>query len=161
MDFAETHLLDFSKDFDVTLLDQIILIAYDGKHPNRSAANDFLVRMKDHPDMWKRADAILESSKQSITKQFGLQILESAICTRWKILPLDQREGIRNYVISKIMALSSDENTSSSKRTLGSDDIALIKEIICICPCDKDENFFFCKFSTLNNFNNSIMGYRS
>jgi hypothetical protein len=65
------------------LLDQIVVIAMDGSHPQRSKANEFLVMMKDHPgrrnrfiatyswlanygtDMWKRADAILESQGSS------------------------------------------------------------------------------------------------
>ena len=107
MEQTEAHLLDFSKEFDIDLLDQIVAIAYDGAHPNRSAANDFLVKMKEHPEMWRRADAILEGSKQATSRYFGLQVLDSAISTRWKILPGEQREGIRNYVISKIISLSS------------------------------------------------------
>ena len=106
MDAAAAHLLDFSKTFDISLLDQIVLIAMDGLHPQRPAANEFLVRMKEHPDMWKRADSILETSKQIATKFFGLQVLGETINTRWKILPLDQREGIRNYIVGKIISLS-------------------------------------------------------
>eukprot|EP01035_Chromulina_nebulosa_P018594 gene18594-24321_t len=75
MDAAAAHLLDFTKPFDCTLLDQILLIAMDGNNPQRQAANEFLVRIKEHPDMWKRVDAILESSTQLTTKIFGLQIL--------------------------------------------------------------------------------------
>ena len=109
MDAAATHLLDFSKPFDSSLLDQIVSIAMDGLHPQRPAANEFLVRMKEHPDMWKRADAILETSKQLATKFFGLQVLSETINTRWKVLPLDQRDGIRNYIVGKIISVSSTE----------------------------------------------------
>ena len=97
MEQTEAHLLDFSKEFDIDLLDQIVAIAYDGAHPNRSAANDFLVKMKEHPEMWRRADAILEGSKQATSRYFGLQVLDSAISTRWKILPPNR---IRNSIIS-------------------------------------------------------------
>ncbi|CAM9165729.1 unnamed protein product [Ectocarpus fasciculatus] len=107
MDLAAAHLLDFSKDFDITLMDQLVMIAMDGSHPQRSGANEFLVKMKDHPEMWKRADAILERSKNEATKFFGLQVLSEAIMTRWKVIPSDQREGIRNYVVGKIIGLSS------------------------------------------------------
>jgi exportin-1 len=107
MDVAASHLLDFSKEFDITLLDQIVIIAFDGSHPQRSNANDFLVRMQGHPDMWKRVDAILERSTNELTKFFGLQVLSDAIATRWKVIPVDQREGIRNYVVGKIISLSS------------------------------------------------------
>jgi exportin-1 len=106
MDAAAAHLLDFSKEFDIKLLDQIVTIAFDPNHRQRAAANEFLVRMKDHPEIWKRADAILESSDNLATRFFGLQVLGDAILTRWKIIPNDQREGIRNYVIGKIITLS-------------------------------------------------------
>jgi hypothetical protein len=49
MDLAAKHLLDFNIPFDVALLDQIVVIAMDGSHPQRSKANEFLVMMKDHP----------------------------------------------------------------------------------------------------------------
>ena len=65
MDLAAKHLLDFSIPFDVALLDQIVAVAMDGAHPQRNKANEFLVLIKDHPDMWKRADAVLESEASS------------------------------------------------------------------------------------------------
>jgi hypothetical protein len=46
MDAAAAHLLDFSKPFDCTLLDQIVAIAMDGLNTQRAAANEFLVRLK-------------------------------------------------------------------------------------------------------------------
>jgi hypothetical protein len=49
METAAKHLLDFSIPFDVALLDQIVVIAMDGVHPQRSKANEFLVLIKDHP----------------------------------------------------------------------------------------------------------------
>lgn len=107
MEKAVSHLLDFSKDFDIVLLDQIIDIAFSSSHPQRAAANEFLLQIKDHPDMWKRADAILENSRNPLTRFFGLQVLGDAILSRWKVIPVEQREGIRNYVVSKIITLSS------------------------------------------------------
>lgn len=115
MEAAAAHLLDFSKPFDCTLLDQIVLISQDPKHPHRSGANEFLVRMKDHPDMWRRADAILDSSQNPATKFFGLQVLTEAINTHWKVIPQDQREGIRNYIVTKIIQLSSSEESMKTQ----------------------------------------------
>jgi exportin-1 len=107
MEAAAAHLLNFSQPFDCSLLDQIVMIAMDGSHPQRGAANEFLVGMKDHPDMWRRALDILETSKQVQAKFFGLQVLGEAINTHWKVIPAEQREGIRAYVVEKIIALSS------------------------------------------------------
>jgi hypothetical protein len=71
MDAAAAHLLDFSKPFDITLLEQIVAIAFEANHPMQSKACEFLVKIKEHPDMWKRADAILETAKDQSTKYFG------------------------------------------------------------------------------------------
>lgn len=111
MEAAAAHLLNFSQPFDCELLEQIVAIAMDGSHPQRPAANEFLVKMKDHPDMWKRADAILETAKREETKYFGLQVLTEAINTHWKVIPEDDRNGIRSYVITKIVGLSSSDES--------------------------------------------------
>lgn len=111
MEQAAAHLLNFSQPFDCTLLDQIVLIAMNSSHPQRPAANEFLVRMKEHPDMWRRADAILETSQQEATRFFGLQVLAEAITTHWKVIPVEQREGIRNYIVTKIITLSSTDES--------------------------------------------------
>ena len=44
------------------------------------------------------------------TRFFGLQVLQETISTRWQILPLDQREGIRNYIVTKIISLSNNDD---------------------------------------------------
>eukprot|EP01038_Epipyxis_sp_PR26KG_P012132 gene12132-16243_t len=117
MEAAAAHLLNFSQPFDCALLDQIVLIAMDGSNPNRSAANAFLVKMKENPDMWRRADAILEVSKQQATKFFGLQVLSETINTHWKIIPQEQREGIRSYIVNKILVLSSSDESMLQNNT--------------------------------------------
>jgi exportin-1 len=47
-----------------------------------------------------------------------LQILETLIKTRWKILPTEEQTGIKSFVVSKIVALSSDEDTLRKQKTL-------------------------------------------
>lgn len=71
MDEAAAHLLDFSKPLDIALLEQVVAIAFDSNHAMRGKANEFLVKMKEHPEMWKRADAIIETAKEPYTKFFG------------------------------------------------------------------------------------------
>ena len=73
-DQAAAHLLDFSKDFDARLLEQLVLVAVDGTHQSREAAHEFLVKLKERPDMWRRADAIVETSTGLCTKVRGLQL---------------------------------------------------------------------------------------
>ena len=109
MDVAAAPLLAFSRPFDCSLLDQITSIWSDGANPQRPAADAFLTRLGENQDMWKRADAILESSKNDSSKFFILMVLKTTINTRWKIIPVDQREGVRNYIVGKIIALSSSD----------------------------------------------------
>jgi exportin-1 len=111
MDAAAAHLLDASVPFDSALLDQIVLIAMDGSHPQRVAANEWLVKMRDESEMWRRADAIFDQSKEIATKFYGLQVLSETINTKWKIIPQDQREGVRNYVVGKILSFSSTDES--------------------------------------------------
>jgi exportin-1 len=64
-------------------------------------AQEVLTTLKDHPDAWTRVDTILEYSSNQQTKYYALQILESVIKTRWKVLPRPQCEGkiIKKLVI--------------------------------------------------------------
>ena len=107
METAASHLLDFSKPFDTDLLDQIFEIAMNSSHPQRPQANEFLVMLKDNPDIWRRSNEILETSKQDSSKFFALQVLSDVINFRWKVIPADQREGIRNYIVGKIISVTS------------------------------------------------------
>ncbi len=50
-----------------------------------------------------QVDAILEFSTNQQTKYYALQILESVIKTRWKILPRNQCEGIKKYIVGLII----------------------------------------------------------
>eukprot|EP00588_Corethron_pennatum_P010446 CAMPEP_0194267448 /NCGR_PEP_ID=MMETSP0169-20130528/1937_1 /TAXON_ID=218684 /ORGANISM="Corethron pennatum, Strain L29A3" /LENGTH=1097 /DNA_ID=CAMNT_0039008281 /DNA_START=91 /DNA_END=3384 /DNA_ORIENTATION=+ len=112
-----TQRLDFSvSEFDVPLLDSVVASAYDTTSPQRAAANSALMRLQECPDLWTRADAILERSTRPDARFFGLQILDDAIRSRWKILPAEQRTGIRNYVVGKVIAMSSDENTAGREK---------------------------------------------
>lgn len=39
----------------------------------------------------------------------GLQILEKLVRTKWKALPADQQQGIRNFIVQVTVDISSDE----------------------------------------------------
>jgi exportin-1 len=117
MEAAAAKLLDLTQQpFDVALLDEVVAATYDPHHPHQNDANLLLMRVKEHPEMWTRADTILEQSKSSQGRFFGLQVLEDAIATRWKILPQQQRDGIKNYIVSKIISLSQSEESMQQNR---------------------------------------------
>lgn len=113
---ALQHLLDPNIEFDIALLDKVVSTAYDPSNPQRSAANDVLMKLQENPDLWTKADGILERAQNPQSRFFGLQILDDAIRVRWKILPAEQREGIKSYVVGKVIAMSSSEESMSRER---------------------------------------------
>lgn len=82
----------------------------------RSQAQKVLTQLKEHPDAWTRVDTILEYSRSQQTKFFALLILEDVIKFKWRALPREQCEGIKNYVVNLAIKLSSDEATLHRER---------------------------------------------
>jgi exportin-1 len=82
MEEARRRLLDYSQEFDVALLDKIATMAYDPSSSMRAAANTCLMSMQESPDLWTRADGILEHSTNATARFFALQVLDDAIKTR-------------------------------------------------------------------------------
>ena len=102
-------LLDFSQPLDVALLDQAVDEFFGGRA--RKEIQEVLVKLQEHPDSWLRVDTILEQSSSPNTKVLALNILESTIKTRWRVLPLEQREGVKKFIIDKIIQMSSNPET--------------------------------------------------
>ncbi|KAG0245961.1 CRM1 C terminal-domain-containing protein [Mortierella sp. GBAus27b] len=111
-------ILDFNRDFDVDLLDRVVQTFYSGSGPDHKLAQQILTQFQDHPDAWRRVDSILDRSKFSQTKFLALAILEKLVQTRWKLLPPEQCQGIRNFVVGLIVKLSSDETNLVREKTL-------------------------------------------
>ncbi|CCA66905.1 probable CRM1-nuclear export factor, exportin [Serendipita indica DSM 11827] len=102
-------ILDFSKEVDVSLIDRVVEAGFTGSGQEQRAAQHVLAQFQEHPDAWQRVPLILESSSNSQAKFIGLQILEKLIMTRWKVIPDDQRAGIRNFIVGLTIKLASDE----------------------------------------------------
>ncbi|KAK3751473.1 hypothetical protein QZH41_009183, partial [Actinostola sp. cb2023] len=105
-----SQLLDFTQKLDINLLDNVVSWFYCSVGPQQKVAGQILTQLKQHPDAWTRVDTILEFSTNQETKYFALQILEIVIKTRWKILPDEQREGIKKYIVGLIIKISSDSS---------------------------------------------------
>ncbi len=124
---AATRLLDMNHPLDVNLFDQVIQATYDPHHPQQSEANNLLVRIKEHPHMWSRADTILEGASTTQGQFFGVQLLEDVIMTKWKVLPVRQRDDMKNYMVAKIISLSeTEESMRANKVLLGKMDQVLV-----------------------------------
>jgi exportin-1 len=82
MEEALQRLLSTTEEFDTALLDQVVAAAYDPVNPQRAAANTVLMTLQENPDLWTKADGILERANNPQSRFFGLQILDDAIRTR-------------------------------------------------------------------------------
>lgn len=80
-------------------------------------AQTVLTQFQDHPDAWQRVPEILERSSNTQTKYVALQIMDKLIKTRWKVLPDEQRTGIRNFVVGVIVKSSEDDQTMKREKS--------------------------------------------
>lgn len=110
-------LLDFNQKLDIGLLDSVVVSMYAGNGETQRIAQEVLTTLKEHPDAWTRVDTILEYSSNQQTKYYALQILEQVIKTRWKVLPRNQCEGIKKYIVALIIKTSSDPETLEHNKT--------------------------------------------
>ncbi|EIN03634.1 hypothetical protein PUNSTDRAFT_47982 [Punctularia strigosozonata HHB-11173 SS5] len=110
-------ILDFNQEFDVGLLDKIVMAFYTGAGAEQQQAQQILTRFQEDPNSWTRVPDILERSSFPQSKYIGLQILEKLILTRWKTLPDGQRQGIRNFIIGITVKIASDETSLRKEKT--------------------------------------------
>ncbi|KAI0035982.1 putative CRM1-nuclear export factor, exportin [Vararia minispora EC-137] len=122
-------LLDFTKDFDPQLLDQVVSALYSGSgNKEQQLAQQVLTQFQDSQDAWTRVPDIMERCTYPQTKFIGLAILEKLINTRWKTLPEAQRQGVRNFVVGLTVKVSSDEETLRREKTyIGKLNLALVQ----------------------------------
>uniref|UniRef100_A0A7I4EZM4 Importin N-terminal domain-containing protein n=1 Tax=Physcomitrium patens TaxID=3218 RepID=A0A7I4EZM4_PHYPA len=82
----------------------------------RAAAERVLRQLQEHPDTWTRVVTILQNSSIPNSKFYALQVLEGVIKYRWNALPVEQRDGIKNYISDLIVQLSSNEASFRTER---------------------------------------------
>ncbi|KAG1438934.1 hypothetical protein G6F56_012465 [Rhizopus delemar] len=109
-------ILDFSKELDVNLLDQVVMTFFSGSGQEQQVAQQILTQFQDHEEAWTKVDGILEKSNSPQTKFIALQILEKFIQTRWNTLPSDSRNAIRYFIVNVIVQQSSDESNLIKQR---------------------------------------------
>ncbi|KAF9127184.1 Karyopherin transporter [Mortierella sp. 14UC] len=110
-------ILDFSRDLDIGLFDRVVQ-AFFSAGPDHKHAQAILTEFQENPDAWRRVDAILDNSNDLNAKFIALNVLEKLVQTRWKMLPPEQCQGIRNYTVGLIVKLSSDDVTLQQQKTL-------------------------------------------
>ncbi|KDN42106.1 hypothetical protein RSAG8_06964, partial [Rhizoctonia solani AG-8 WAC10335] len=135
-------ILDFSRDLDISLFDRVVNAFFMGSGQEQKQAQAVLTQFQEHSDAWQRVPVVLETSGSmqskahpvpgtfrrmaegsSCPRDFGihavqrLQILEKLIQTRWKVLPDDQRQGIRNFIVSTTLGIAADEASLRQQKT--------------------------------------------
>ncbi|KAG6506306.1 hypothetical protein ZIOFF_031629 [Zingiber officinale] len=111
------RLRDLSQPIDVPLLDATVAAFYGtGSKEERSAADQILRELQNNHDTWLQVVHILQNSQNLNTKFFALQVLENVIKYRWNALPVEQRDGIKNYISDVIVQLSSNESSFRKER---------------------------------------------
>lgn len=121
-------ILDFSKELDITLLDQVVNTFYTGSGAQQKEAQTVLTKFQEHPEAWQRADQILQFSKNSQSKFIGLSILDKLINTKWKLLPSEQRVGIRNFIVGMIISMCQDNTIfEREKNLINKSDLTLVQ----------------------------------
>ncbi|KAF2769653.1 hypothetical protein EJ03DRAFT_272029 [Teratosphaeria nubilosa] len=99
-------------------LDNTVRAFYEGRGEQQKQAQATLNQFKENPDAWLLVDKILQEAQYPQTKYLGLQVLDNVIMTRWKVLPRDQCQGIRNFVVNFIIQSSSTEEQLKKERAL-------------------------------------------
>lgn len=99
-------------------LDQTVRSFYEDRGESQKQAEATLNQFKENPDAWLMVDKILQDATFPQTKYLGLQVLDSVIMTRWKVLPREQCQGIRNFVVNYIIEISTSEESLKTNRTL-------------------------------------------
>ncbi|EFA79631.1 exportin 1 [Heterostelium album PN500] len=113
------NILNFNETLDINLLDNIVNAVYHSTNAKeREQAQKVLGQFQEHPDSWMRVDSILTLSNNPQTRFFALLILESLIKYKWKALPREQCDGIKNFIVRLIITLSSDPQSFAREKQL-------------------------------------------
>ncbi|KAJ5112967.1 Armadillo-like helical [Penicillium angulare] len=97
-------------------LDNTVRAFFEGKGDVQKQAQQTLTEFKQNPDAWVTVGNILQEASYPQTKYIALQVLDDVIMTRWKVLPRDQCQGIRNFIVNFIIENSSSEEKLRNER---------------------------------------------
>lgn len=114
-------LLDHSIPFDdrkVALLDEVVQALYSTNQSIMAQANEILTQFQNDGDSWQYADIILENARDNNTKFLALNILESTVKSRWKVLPEGQKNGIKEYITNLVINMGKDDEINTTGKHL-------------------------------------------
>uniref|UniRef100_A0A0K0FKE4 Exportin-1 n=1 Tax=Strongyloides venezuelensis TaxID=75913 RepID=A0A0K0FKE4_STRVS len=97
--------------FNVDALDVVVKAMSTGTGEVSKLAMKIMTDLKSDPDSWNKVDVVLSKSEVPEAKFFALQILEDLITTRWKLLPREQCDGIKNFIVGLVLTVCNEVNT--------------------------------------------------
>eukprot|EP00697_Spironema_sp_BW2_P008391 gnl/Spiro4/22978_TR11344_c0_g2_i1.p1 gnl/Spiro4/22978_TR11344_c0_g2~~gnl/Spiro4/22978_TR11344_c0_g2_i1.p1 ORF type:complete len:1100 (+),score=248.77 gnl/Spiro4/22978_TR11344_c0_g2_i1:73-3372(+) len=92
---------------DVGMLDELMSCFCRGSGPQFEIANRVLTIFAEQPASWTKVDHIINCTQNPATRVYAMGILSSCIKKRWRIIPLPQRVGIKDFVVGLVIRLSS------------------------------------------------------
>ncbi|KAL7068711.1 importin-beta N-terminal domain-containing protein [Cryptosporidium serpentis] len=113
------ELLDVTKPYDlqkVQMLDELVGVMYGTRLGDRVLADKILSELRQKTESWRIVGNVLQLSRDYNTKFFGLSILEKCIQYQWKILPNEQKVGIKQYITELCIELCQDENVLNENK---------------------------------------------
>ena len=117
--FDPSALLNYGEPWSpakVQMLDHMVALMLSGDEGQRKIAHELLNQVKSHPESWQAVDTILATSQSPNTKFFALNLLENVIETRWLVLPEQQRNGVKNYVVQLVIRIAADQEFVTSQK---------------------------------------------
>jgi exportin-1 len=98
------QILDFSQPVDVDAIEATVQALSSSDPHLVMEAQSVLTRFQEHGDAYTRVDALLERTTNPHTQFFALSVLEAAINSRWNVMPSEQQQGIRDFLVGFLMA---------------------------------------------------------
>lgn len=124
------RILDNTQELDVAVFDDVVKAFYGtgADAAKRKQAEQVLETFQADPEAWLRVAPVLQQSNNPQSKFLALNVLEKLVKTRWKLLPNEQRLGIRNFSVSMCLEWSADSADSTvTKSLLNKADLTLVQ----------------------------------
>ena len=103
--------MDLISNFTITTLDSVVNTFFTSTNTEeRSLANKVLIEFQSFDEAWLKVDLILEQSSLIQSKFIALTILDTLIKSKWNILPIQQQQGIKQFIIQIIFKQAQEDN---------------------------------------------------
>ncbi|OAF70610.1 hypothetical protein A3Q56_01637 [Intoshia linei] len=109
-------IFDISNGLDVDLLVKIVDVFYNGKGTLQSEAAEVLNEFRNVPGSWMMVENIISSTDVDSVKFYALQLLETAIKTKWHEWDQKNIESIKRYLVHLMMNSSENQEKYNKNR---------------------------------------------